>query len=333
MSRLRRPGLYFLSTWLLAGLLFAQLNANHKLEVHVILATTGTPVTTAVRVQILDRNGTPIAEAFTNHKEGVAEFANTFADGIYRLSIKGPNIETTSGTCQIYPTEADHREYVRVQPAKAEKSEPVPTSGNESVSVQSMGVPPKAKEIFERAMTSFAKGDLAKTKELLEEALAIYPEYARAHNNLGVLYLKEGDKTKAKQEFFAGVHDDPSLTSGYVNLAKVAMSDNDLEEAEKELGNAIEHDPSALSALVLLVSAEYGRNEYDQALANAKRVHDLAQHEPYGEVHLVAGEIYLKRNQPTEALAEFEMFLKEKPEDPRASRVQSLVSRLRSPSR
>jgi Tfp pilus assembly protein PilF len=318
-----------LLTWLLllCGV-FAQGASTHKLEIHVTL-TTGVPISSVVRVQVLDLNGTPIAEAYTNRKEGVAEFQNFFSEGTYRLLISGANIETTTAETQIVPTETDHREYVRVKSAE-QRVESIPGAGNSSVSVETMGVPEKAKDAFNKGVDYYAKGESVKAKREFAKAIAIYPQYARAHNNLGVLYLKENDKTRAKDEFATAIRDDANLASAYINLAKIAISDKQFPEAENKLNKAISLDPTALNALALLTSAEYANEEYDKALATVNRIHSAPQHEQYGEVHLFAGEIYLKRNQPDKGLSEFQLFLKERPEDQRVPEVKMLIARLQT---
>jgi tetratricopeptide (TPR) repeat protein len=244
--------------------MFAQAVSTHKLELHVTL-TTGVPISSVVRVQVLDLNGIPIAEAYANRKEGVAEFQNFFSEGTYRLLISGANIETTAAETQIVPTETNHREYVRVKPTK-QRIESVPAAGNSSASVETIAVPEKAKDAFNKGVGFYGKGDSVKAKEEFEKAIAIYPQYARAHNNLGVLYLKENDKTKAKDEFSTSIRDDVNFAPGYINLAKIAISDNQFPEGENELNKAISLDPTALNALALLTSAEYANQEYDRAL-------------------------------------------------------------------
>jgi tetratricopeptide (TPR) repeat protein len=146
----------------------------------------------------------------------------------------------------------------------------------------------------------------------------------------GFFTLKEDNRSKAKEEFSEAIQFDTNFAPGYVNLAKVAMSDKKFSEAENELNKAVSLDPTALNALALLTSAEYANEEYDKALATVNRIHGTPQHEQYGEVHLLAAEIYLKRNQHNKALPEFQLFLKECPEDRRVPEVKSLIVRLQA---
>src|SRR5262249_24583801 len=151
---MRMPSLLrnaFICSLLLIGMMFAQGQSNRKLEVHILLSTTGEPVTSTVRVQVLDLAGTPISEAYTNRRAGVAEFQNSFAEGDYRLLISGADIESLSTSCEIYPTETEHREYVRVKPVQAKRVESVgPDSGNQPISVETEAVPKDAREDFNK---------------------------------------------------------------------------------------------------------------------------------------------------------------------------------------
>ena len=43
------------------------------------------------------------------------------------------------------------------------------------------------------------KGDVEKSIENSEKALSLAPDFAVAHNNLGIAYLQKGEKDKARE--------------------------------------------------------------------------------------------------------------------------------------
>ncbi len=48
----------------------------------------------------------------------------------------------------------------------------------------------------------------------------------------------------------------------------------------------------------------------------------------FADVHLVAGQILTQQKKESEAIAEFDLFVKESPNDPRVPNVKELVARL-----
>lgn len=221
---------------------------NHSIEVH-LTDQRGQPLNVTVRVQVLTNGGLRMAEAYSNREQGVADFEG-FNDGYFQLLITGPEIETVTLAFQIPATEATHREYVRVELKNEPLSGSTASSGTDpTISTRDLAVPPRARAEFDRGMEAYAKSDDKEAQDALQQALAIYPNYVRAHNNLGVLYLKVGLKPKAFVEFSKAVEFDPKFAPGYLNLARISLSDGNYAEAEPELKKALAADPSFLNAM------------------------------------------------------------------------------------
>lgn len=299
---------------------------NHSIEIH-LTNQRGAALNVNVKVEVLTDMGLKMAEAFSNREEGVADFEG-FNDGYFQLRVSGPGIETVTQSFQITATEATHREYIRIDVKNPTASENGSSGGDPTISAEDLSVPERAREEFAKGMDSHAKGDDKSAQTALERALEIYPSYVKALNNLGVLYLREGLKNKAYVEFSRAVQVDPKFAAGYVNLAKIAISDGNYSEAEPELKKAVAGDPSALNAMQLLCSTQFARQEYADALAMARHLHQLTQDAQYADVHLLAAEILFRLKRPQESVAEYELFVKESPSDPRVSKVKSLIERL-----
>jgi Tfp pilus assembly protein PilF len=300
---------------------------GHSIEVH-LTDQKGQPLNVTVHVEVLTDDGLRMADAYSNREQGVADFEG-FNDGFYRVRISGPQIEPVNIQFEIYATESTHREYVVLEV----KDVPLPGTSaspgtDPSVSAQDLSVPPKAREEFEKGMDAYAKGEDKVAEEFLQEAVAMYPNYVRAHNNLGVLYLKAGLKDKAFVEFSKAVEFDPKFAPGYVNQARVSISDGKFADAEPALKKAIEADPAALNAMALLCQTEFVQKEYPESLQTARHVHDLSREPQYADLHLVTGQILVNEGKGQDAAAEYQMFVDENPNDPRVPKVKSLIARL-----
>src|SRR5579885_1888611 len=74
-------------------------------------------------------------------------------------------------------------------------------SPNGTVSVRELGVPRKANHELLLGQKAFQKSDYSAAEKHLRKALNIYPAYAAAHNDLGVIYEKQKQYRDAAGEF------------------------------------------------------------------------------------------------------------------------------------
>ena len=288
---------------------------------------------TPVQVELLSPQGTPMMAAHVTG-ESPAQF-QVMPGSTLKLRVSGPGIETTtSDSIYIYAWERSHSETVNVNmvdssdPNKATNR----TGDSPTVSVAEMNAPPKARDELQKGTDAFLKSDLKKAQEHYEKAAAIYPQYARAYTDLGVVAIKQGDRAKAREMFSKSINVDEGFLPGYVDLARMDFQDHNYEASEKLLQKVMSVNPSIPDALALLASAEFMNKEYDKALADAQRTHRLPNHEQFADIHLVAGQVYQMKGRQQDALAEYQLFLKESPNSPRAPMVQKQVAQLQAGS-
>ncbi|HZD32779.1 MAG TPA: hypothetical protein VE779_14100, partial [Candidatus Angelobacter sp.] len=133
-----------------------------------------------LQVELLSPVGTPVSAGTTN-ADGIVYFQ--VSSGVtYRVRISGRSIGTTESDFFIMGGQTSHTENLnvkRIAPAKQEGISP-------SISVKDMNVPTKAQEEMQKGIEAFDKGDTAKAQQRFEKAISIYPQYARAYENLGV---------------------------------------------------------------------------------------------------------------------------------------------------
>jgi tetratricopeptide (TPR) repeat protein len=108
------------------------------------------------------------------------------------------------------------------------------------------------------------------------------------------------------------------------------FQDKNYRESEKLLQKVMSVNPSITDAVALLASAEFMNKEYDKALADAQRAYRLPNHEQFADLHVIAGQVYEMQNRPQDALAEYQLFLKESPTSPRAPMVQKQIAQLQA---
>jgi tetratricopeptide (TPR) repeat protein len=287
---------------------------------------------TPIQVELLSPQGTPMSAVHISG-EAPAQF-QVMPGNTFKVRISGTGIETTtSDSIYIYEWERSHSETINVNTLDTEDQNKKTAAGSSpTVSVAEMNAPPKAREELQEGTDAFLKGDLKKAQERYEKAAAIYPQYARAYTDLGVIAIKQGDRAKARELFSKSISVDEGFLPGYVNLARMDFQDRNYQESEKLLGKVMSVNPSIPDAIALLASTEFMNKEYDKALADAQRTHRLPNHEQFADIHLVAAQVYQMKGRQQDALAEYQLFLKESPNSPRVPMVQKQVAQLQAGS-
>ncbi len=284
-----------------------------------------------LQVELLSPQGTPMMAVHVSG-ETPAQF-QVMPGNTVKIRVSGMGVETTtSDSIYIYQWEHSHSETINVNTLETKEQNKTPGETSPTVSVAEMNAPPKARDELQKGTDAFLKGDLKKAQERYEKAAAIYPQYARAYTDLGVIAIKQGDRAKARELFSKSISVDEGFLPGYVNLARMDFQDRNYQESEKLLGKVMSANPSIPDALALLASTEFMNKEYDKALADALRTHRLPNHEQFADIHLVAAQVYQMKNRQQDAVAEYQLFLKESPNSPRVPMVQKQVAQLQAGS-
>ena len=240
----------------------------------------------------------------------------------YRLTVSGRGIETvTTAYFEVNPLETLHTETVHV---KSEKEgggrESIP--GPPTISVSEMNIPKKASGEMKKGLDAYAKGDLETAAAHFEKAIAEYPRYARAYDMLGAIAMKGSDRDKARGLFSKAIQVDADFLPAYMDLARLDLQDQDYAASESLLAKVIAVNPAMPDAVALLATTEFANKEYDKALADVERTHALRNHEQFAEVHIMAGKVLSMQNHPNAAIAQFQLFLIEKPDSPQGESVR-----------
>lgn len=225
---------------------------------------------------------------------GKADFAN-IPIGTYHLIVSGDGIQTTDGELfELDPRQVTQSQYVTVREMKSDDPKPI-ASKSGTVSASDLNVPAKARKELDKANEAMGRQDWNKAVELLNQAIAIYPEYAGAYNNLGVVYGRMNDAAHEQQALEKAVSLDEHFVPACENLAKLYLRQKDFSKAEALLGKALSVDPNNGQSLTLLADTQYMERRYDAAIATAQRAHALPNQHP-SAVHYIAGKAYEQEN-------------------------------------
>jgi len=319
------------SVWILlvlSPLLAAQTETSGNCDLSVsVRAGDERSIETQVKIELLSSQGIVLA---TLHIVGAEPAQFRISNGrTYRLRVSGGGIETTNTPYfDIHALEQVHSETVYVKPASQPLAESAP--GSRTISVGELNIPRKASAEMNKGMDVYSKGDLERAAAHFEKAIAEYSRYARAYDMLGAIAIKGSNRPRARELFSKSIQADSSFLPAYLDLARMDVQDQDYAASESLLAKAISLNPLLPDALALLATTEFANKEYDKALADVERTHALPNHEPFAEVHIMAGKVLALQNRSNAAIAQFQMFLVEKPESPQAESVRHSLASLQS---
>lgn len=184
------------------------------------------------------------------------------------------------------------------------------------VSVYDLVVPIRARKELDGANELLPKQDFSHAMQRLHQALSIYPSYAVAYNNLGVIYSRLGDPVREREALRKAISLNSHFALAYVNLGRMNIAEGDFGGAESALDKASGLEPTDPVPLMLLSYAEFMDRHFDEAIATSRRAH--AMQKPHSFAHRVAARVFEQERQGSSAIAELEMFLSEEPTGPRA---------------
>jgi tetratricopeptide (TPR) repeat protein len=279
------------------------------------------------RVQLMSSaSNNPIGEEFTNDL-GQVEFYGIDA-GNYHVVVMGEGIqEADSGIFEVDGRKGSQSISITVQ-RTGEGAHP-DKPGTPSISVNQLKIPSDAKSKYDEASQLMAKADWAGAIGRLKQAIAIYPAYAEAYNNLAAAQVRLGNRSDAREALQKAIRVDDHFVPGLINLAHMEEKDQHYQAAETLFAKAVAIDPSNAETLTWLCRAQFLDKHYDTAIDVAHRVHTMP-HGSFAIVHYIAARAYQRENRRSEAIAEFKTLLQEEPSGARADAVRKVVAEMES---
>lgn len=283
-------------------------------------------------VRLMDGSGSNTVQTMYTNAQGKADFWNVQAPGTYHVVVTGEGIQNAdSGLFEVDTRKVAQAQYIEVRPTQAADTR---TGGSKSstVSASDLGVPSKARKELEEAGKAISKQDWSKAVELLNQAIAIYPQYAAAYNILGVVYANMNDPVHEREALEKAVSLDGHYAPACQNLVKLYLREKAYPQAETLLSKGLRVDPNNGVYLMLMADVQYMQGHYDAAIATVQRMHTVSTDHP-ATAHYIAAKAYEQKNRPQDALAEFQMFLKEEPTGQRADHVRSDIAKMQGTAR
>lgn len=188
--------------------------------------------------------------------------------------------------------------------------------------------PSKAVAHFNRASAYAREKRIEEAIGELLKAIAIYPHYLVAHNDLGALLLGQGKLDAAAEALRAAIEIDQNSFNPRLNLGIVLVQQHDFEAAKEMLKVAERLDPQSPAVRLYAGMALVGTGDLEAAEKELKTAYTLGG-SPFALALFHLGQLYMTRDEREMALSSFAAYLRETPNAANAAQVRQLISMLR----
>jgi tetratricopeptide (TPR) repeat protein len=189
-------------------------------------------------------------------------------------------------------------------------------------------IPDQAKKEFERASDASNEGKTGEAIAHLRKAIALYPPYVMAHNDLGAQLLAQGKLGEASEEFRRAIQLDDKAFNPRLNLGIVLVQQQQFTEAAAMLKTALTLQSNSAAARLYYGLALEGSEAPDDAERELKTAHELGG-PPYAVALFHLGQIYLKQGKRDAARKALQSYLHEAPSGPDSAQAKKLLENLR----
>jgi len=191
-----------------------------------------------------------------------------------------------------------------------------------SVSLADLRAPKSAKKEMEKAQ-KLERENPAEAEAHLRKAVELYPQYATAWFQLGLLHERAGRLDEARAAYAQSISADERFVRPYIQLAGVASLQQKWQESADMSAKAVALNPFAFPhAHLINAMANYHLQNLEAAEASARKVRLLDTEQRLPVAHLLLGTLLLRKNEYAEAAEGFRAFLKAAPQSPDAPAIR-----------
>lgn len=279
-------------------------------------------LTESVRISLQTIRGTD-ASVFTDNT-GRFEFTR-LASGRYQIVVEADP--------RLYESATESVEIVRGMQAllnivlKEKGQTGRPKAAAISAVELDSNVPAKARKEFDRASDASKNGNAEEAIVHLRNAIAIYPRYLMAHNDLGAQLLELGRLDEAEKEVRLALDIDPSAFNPTLNLGIILIKNHEIQQATAVLEKAVSRQSQSPAARLFYGEALMSGSEPDRAEREFLAAYDLGGNQ-YAEALFHLGQLYMDRGDRNLARQYFERYVREAPKASNLGEVRKLIAML-----
>jgi tetratricopeptide (TPR) repeat protein len=198
---------------------------------------------------------------------------------------------------------------------------------NQSISIARLGVPRKARQVYEKAEKAILKNNYDVAQRQLDQALKLYPAFTEALTLYGVIQLALNQREAAEHSLQAAVRSDPTYGPAYIILGDLCNEEGRFDDALAMTQQAVALIPDSWRVQYEMARALLGKRQYDLALT----VSDAALRTNRGTLlHLAKAHALIGLNKYSQAILELQTYLQYQPAGLGSQDARNLLREMQS---
>jgi cytochrome c-type biogenesis protein CcmH/NrfG len=259
----------------------------------------------------------------TTDPQGKFDFAG-LGPTRYRLTIEGQGVRPYESVLDVSMSHMAYKQ-ITLKFVKAPNASIVPPEGPGSS--LDADVPKAARKEYEEGQKSVnEKKDADSGISHYRKAIQIYDKYTEAHLALGLLYLDLRKFDEAQASLQKANVLTPNAPGPYLAMGTMYNLEKKFDDAEKVLKHALELKPDIPEGQYELAKTYWATGKWEDSEPHAQKAASLAPH--MAPVHVLLGNIALRKQDPTGALKEFQQYLTLDPKGPMAGGVSQMIQKI-----
>jgi tetratricopeptide (TPR) repeat protein len=180
-------------------------------------------------------------------------------------------------------------------------------------------------EMFDKAAAAISKKKFEEAAALLQKVVEADAKDYQAWTQLGTMRYATGKPEEAEAAYARALAERPDFLTAAVNLGRVRISRKDYDKAIEVLGPAVERHPQSADANHQLGEAYLQSRKGSKAVVH---LNEALRLDPDGkaDLHLRLAALYNAAGYKDLAAAEYEQFLKKRPQHPDRRKLEQYVA-------
>jgi Flp pilus assembly protein TadD len=261
--------------------------------------------------------------------DGVGKFNfQGIGPGVFVVSVRPRGYQDKSQRIDLTVASTDYVAF-ELQPNREEPApRSLPPEGpSAGVNARDALVPESARKEFLTARQLLLQGKVPEgSVQHLLKAIDLYHPYYDAHVLLGMAYIESGKSKEARSALEKAAELDPKLPDAHVALGMLLNHEKDYAAAEKSLTRGVELNPDDAGAQYELAKTYWSMGRWQDAEPPALKAETA--HPDLPPVHVLLGNIQLRKRNVEGAVREFNEYLRLDPNGPMVEQTRAIVNKL-----
>jgi Flp pilus assembly protein TadD len=288
----------------------------------IVFAPNGEPIKSRMRIRLSSPAWGDILA--TTDDTGRFVFSGV-GSGVYTVSIEGekdfePVMQQVDIVRRRSPVPETYTMTIRLRFSEKAKSK-----GSSVISASNAGVPKRALALYEKATKLVEANDYAGAIEKLKLAVAEYPNFVNAFNEIGVIYLRLNKLEMADEALQAALRIKPDAYEPLINRGIALFRLGRWKDAESALRDALKVKPESAVVYYYLGRTLNNLDRIDEAEAAYLSCSKLSP-DKFKEVHRLLAVIYLDRGNLEGVIRELETYLRLAPTAVDAEHLRTVIA-------